>query len=87
MITIIHGDDVAASRRYYTRIKSATDNPVTLPVSSLSITNLAQVLEGGGLFTNPENIFIEDFLTQKKQQTDFQIINEYILSHSKDHLR
>ncbi len=66
MITIIHGDDVASSRKYFLERKLKTQNPITLDGQKVTITDITQVLEGDSLFFQEKYIFIEDFFSKRK---------------------
>ncbi len=78
MITIIHGDDVASSRNYYVDKRQASQSPVILDGGKFSLSDLMQSLEGGSLFNEEKNIFIENFFSSKKANTNFKEIVIYI---------
>lgn len=65
MITIIHGDDTASSRKYY--IDQKTKDAFSFDGEKVSQTDLVQILEGGGLFSDSKKIFVDDFLSKRKQ--------------------
>lgn len=65
MITIIHGDDTASSRKYY--IDQKTKDAFSFDGEKVSLTDLIQILEGGGLFSDSKKIFIDEFLSKRKQ--------------------
>ena len=65
MITIIHGNDTASSRKYY--IDQKTADAFSFEGEKVSLTDLVQILEGGGLFSDSKKIFIDDFLSKRKQ--------------------
>src|SRR3989344_1342525 len=65
MITIIHGDDISSSRKYY--IDQKTADAFSFEGEKVSLTDLVQILEGGGLFSDSKKIFIDDFLSKRKQ--------------------
>lgn len=76
MITIIHGDDTAASRTYLLQKKG--DMPVvTYTAETVSLTSLIQEIEGGGLFETDKVIIIESLFSQKSSKTLDEIL-EYI---------
>ena len=65
MITIIHGNDTASSRKYY--IDQKTADAFSFEGEKVSLTDLVQILEGGGLFSDSKKIFIDEFLSKRKQ--------------------
>jgi hypothetical protein len=65
MITIIHGDDIQKSREYFLSEKQSAKDPVFFD-KEISLTNLTQITQGGSLFTNGKDIFIENFFSAKK---------------------
>ncbi len=83
MITLIHGDDLTASRNYYLNERQKSANPVVFEGSKLSLSDLMQSLEGGSLFNEEKEIFIENLFFAKKANPDFKKIIEY-LENSKD---
>ncbi len=66
MITIFHGDDIAASRKKYIELKSSSKNPIVLPGESLSLQQLNQSLQSEMLFSSDKDIFIENFFSKRK---------------------
>ena len=85
MLTLIHGDDTAASRKLFLSHKETDPDAVLFEASEVNLTDLAQVIEGGGLFTEGKTILIEQFVTKKKKQADFKDIISYLESHAQDH--
>ncbi len=78
MITIIHGDDLSTSRNHYLSERQKTKNPVIFEGGKLSLSELLQSLEGGSLFNEEKNIFIENFFSSKKANPEFKKIIEII---------
>jgi DNA polymerase III delta subunit len=78
MLTIIHGDDTAASRSYYIQLKGQYPDGATLEGQMINKTDLAQVLEGGGLFSEEKTLFLENFVTKKKTSGDYKDIVAYL---------
>lgn len=74
MLTIVHGDDTAASRTFFLQAKKRAINPITLEGDSLTVTDLHQILRGGSLFTEEKYIFIESLLTKKKKSAELTAI-------------
>lgn len=68
MVTLIHGEDTAASRNYYQSIKAQIKDSVTFDGAQVTLTDLVQVIDGGGLFSEGKHIFLEDFFTKKKSE-------------------
>ncbi len=84
MITIIHGDDAAASRNYFITLKEKYKDSVTFDANKLTITDLVQNVKGSGLFGGQKTIFIEEFLTKlKKTNKESKEILECIIKNSK----
>lgn len=85
MITIIHGDDVSESRKYFQDLKSKQKNFVFLDGGKITITDLVQNIHGSGLFGDTKSIFVEEFLTKLKKTNKesnelFEFINKNIKS-------
>jgi len=78
MITIVHGDDVASSRNYYIAERQKSKSPVILDGGKLTLSDLMQSLEGGSLFNEEKDIFIENFFSSKKVNVSFKEIVVYI---------
>lgn len=75
MITIIHGDDIAASRDYLFELKKSLPG-ISFDKENFTYVNLLQILKGSTLFAETKNIFIENFLSTKKTVPNFkEIIN------------
>ncbi len=78
MITIIHGDDIALSRKHFQTLKDEAKNPVQFEGAMLSLTDLVQAVEGGGLFAQEQAIFIESILTKKKVSKESEMVINYL---------
>lgn len=76
MITIIHGDDLAASRKYFLEQKKQDEFPL-LNGESLSTTTLVEILEGNTLFSDKKSVYIENFFSKKKGK-EFDAIISYL---------
>lgn len=84
MITIIHGDDIASSRSFYQEAKSKQKDPLSYGALSLKVSDLAQNLQGTGLFNDTKIIFIEEFFSKlKKTSKEAKEIIEFINTNSK----
>ncbi|RJQ37868.1 hypothetical protein C4559_03015 [Candidatus Microgenomates bacterium] len=82
MITLIHGDDAASSRKYLNEEKQKSNDSSAFGGEKLTLSDLTQVIEGGGLFSDEKNIFIEDFL-KRKPGTEFNEIIALVEKNSK----
>lgn len=71
MITLIHGDDTAASRDYYFSLRQKTNVP-SLDGIALSLTDLQQQTSGSDLFGNTSHVFIENLLSKKKNAKEME---------------
>ncbi len=61
MITVVHGDDLASSRKYFINEKEKAKDPILLKGDQLALGDLVQALEGSSVFSEEKDIFI--FLT------------------------
>lgn len=84
MITIIHGDDMATSRKYLQEQKENINEFVVLEAEA-ALSDFAQNIEGSAFFNNTKTIFIEDFLS-KGGKIDITVkeIIEFVNKHEKD---
>lgn len=78
MITILHGDNTAASRNSFTILRQSSNNPVTLRGGSFTLTDLVQIFEGGELFAQNKDVFIEDLFAKIKKGQELEIFTEYL---------
>jgi hypothetical protein len=83
MITIIHGEDTNASRNalYQLREKS---QPLVLDGEKISLTDLTQVFDGGGLFATEQTIVIEQLLSKRKGTKEFETMLTLLQEHTLD---
>lgn len=86
MLTIIHGTDIVASRKFFIETKNSHPEAISLDAENVNLTDLAQVIEGGGLFGESKYIFIEQFLTKRKKSGDYKDIIAYLDTHAADHI-
>lgn len=84
MITIIHGDDIAASRNFFLLEKQKAKDPISFEGKKMDITSLTQAIDGDGLFTTEKNIFIEELLSIKNQSSEVETIISFILKRGKE---
>lgn len=85
MITIIHGGDTAASRKYFYQQKEQHPDIDVIDGEKVSLTDLNQLLEGGGLFVETKTIFIEQLFTRKKKKEEFASLASYLEKNSNTH--
>lgn len=78
MITIIHGDDIVSSRNFFVSQKQKIKNPLEFAGENITLTALVQIFEGGELFTEKKAVFLEDFLTKRKQSREKDQILSYL---------
>lgn len=84
MITLLHGDDTAASRKTYSELKKQYSDAVTFDGENVSITDMTQVLSGGGLFSEEKHVFLEQLLTKKKSPTEKEAFVNLLNSSGKE---
>jgi len=84
MITIIHGDDISSSRKYFYELKQKYKDFVLFDGNRLTILDLIQNIEGSTFFGDTKAIFIEEFLTKlKKANRESKEIFDFIVKNSK----
>lgn len=84
MITVIHGEDISSSRRFFIEERQKIQNPIIFYGESLNLSNLAQALESNSLFDiTDKEIFIEDFFS-KKPSLEFKSIISYLQKQAKN---
>ncbi len=81
MITIIHGDDTAASRKFFMDKKGNSSSPVVS--ENLTLIDIKQKV-GAGLFEKSEPIFVEGFIVNSKPGKNLDEISAYLKKNSKD---
>jgi hypothetical protein len=84
MLTLIHGDNIPASRNYLIEMKRNYPTVPLLDGSSVTQTELIQILEGGDLFSDEKVLFMENFLSRKKQSSEFKELLAYIVTQSQN---
>jgi len=85
MLTIVHGSDITASRKYFLDEKQKSNDAVLLDADQVNLTDLAQIFEGGGLFGETKYIFIEQLLSKKKKSTELTEILSYLEKNANEH--
>ncbi len=78
MITIIHGTDTAASRKYFLDLRNGEKDSVLINGQNVTLTDLVQAFEGGDLFADSKNFFIEQLISKRKKSKELTGITEYI---------
>ena len=79
MILIIHGDDIVSSRNLYFEEKEKTKNPIFINGESLIFDQIFQAAENKSFFDTKQSIFIENFFSKNKTNTnEFKQIASYI---------
>ena len=63
MITIVHGEDIVSSRKYF--VDQKDENSLTFDAEPLILIELDQSLCGPGLFGSSNKIFIENLFSRK----------------------
>ena len=82
MLTIIHGSDTALSRKYFFDQKDKSIESNLIDGQKVDITELTQIFEGGGLFTEQKSFFIEQFVGKRKKSAELSGIINLINEHS-----
>ncbi len=84
MLTLIHGSDTAASRKFFLEEKGKYSGVEFLKGSQINLTDLCQLLEGRGLFEDNRAIFIEQFLTERKKSAEKDAVISYLIKQAKN---
>lgn len=84
MITIIHGDDLSSSRNYLKSFRREGEMQL-YDGEIITITDLAQHFDGGGLFEQPKHIILENFFSKRKKSTELDSILQYIQTKTLEH--
>lgn len=82
MITIVHGDDTAGSRKFFMDKRGKSDLPV-FDGEKLTLIDIKQNV-GAGLFEKPEAIFVEGFISNSKPGKNLDEISKYLKENSKN---
>lgn len=72
----MHGDDIAASRKYF--IEQKNNNSISFDGEKLTLTDLFQIFEGGGLFSDSKTLFVDGFFSKRKAGSEFDAIISYL---------
>ncbi len=85
MITIIHGNDIVASRKFFLQEKQRFPDVELINEDEVNLTMLAQFLEGGSLFGDSKTLFIEQFLSGRKKSLEKEFVINYLVKQAKTH--
>jgi DNA polymerase III delta subunit len=85
MLTLIHGNDIVASRKFFLEQKQKQPENILLEEQQVDLTDLTQILEGGGLFGESKHIFIESFLSKRKKSKEKDAIVSYLVEQRQTH--
>jgi DNA polymerase III delta subunit len=81
MVTLVHGNDNLTSRKYF--LDQKDENSLTFDAESLNPIELAQSMQGSGLFeTSVNKIFIENLFTRKGSKNQSSVVE--IIKKNKD---
>jgi len=78
MVTLIHGSDTAASRKFFYDEKQRHPDALLLEAEKINITSLMQIFEGGSLFGETKYVFIEQLITKLKKTSNFKDIVSFL---------
>lgn len=88
MITLIHGTDTASSRKLFMDLKENEQDSLLIDGQNTTLTDLVQIFEGGGLFTEQKNFFIEGLFAKKTRgkgkNIELDAIIDYLKKTEKD---
>jgi hypothetical protein len=84
MLTLIHGDDTASSRNYLQSLKTKENTYELIDGEKVDITDLTQIFEGGGLFEEKKTLFLEQFISKKKQTKEYESILSFLSKKAAD---
>ena len=83
MLTIIHGNDIVTSRKFFFQEKQRFPDVTLMHEDEVNLTILTQVLEGGGLFEDSKTLFIEQFLSQRRKSSEKEFVITYLAKQAK----
>jgi len=83
MITILHGDDIAASRLYYKSLQKKDTR--AFEGEKITTNELKQALQTTSLFNEEIRISIENFFTKRKASKEMDAIIAYLKTVQKEH--
>lgn len=83
MITILHGDDIATSRKYYKTLQKK-DDPF-FDGDRITLEDIKNAVQSTTLFDDSKTISIENFFSKRKPSKEMETIIEYVKISGKDH--
>ncbi|MEK7572195.1 MAG: hypothetical protein AAB553_08045 [Patescibacteria group bacterium] len=84
MLTIIHGDDTASSRKFFLQQKEQFPDALLWEGDKVTITDLAQIFSGGALFEESKTLFVEQLLTKQKRKSEYEALITTIQEYGKE---
>lgn len=81
MMTIIHGDDIAASRTYYKTLQKK--ETIVLDGEKVTKQIIAENLQSSGFFDEQKTISLENFWTKRKTSKETDEIIQLLKMHEK----
>jgi hypothetical protein len=83
MILIIHGNDLASSRDYYSKEKDKLESPILMEGESLTYEQVFQAAENKTFFDSKTVLAIENFFSKNKSNSiEFKKVIEYLNSNN-----
>lgn len=84
MITLIHGEDIAASRNHYWQLRQKIADGQILDGATISLTDLQQNLAGEDLFGTKQSVFLENLLSKRKSVKEMEYFTDVINNTNAD---
>src|SRR5580658_10359426 len=84
MVTLIHGNDTASSRKFFISVQQKASNPVLLDGGSFTLSDLSALLQTSGLFSETKYIFIDQPF-RKKQKDQIKELISLLVNNSLEH--
>src|SRR5581483_5789681 len=84
MITILHGDDISASRNEFVKLQKVLKPETIFDGETIKNTDILQVLGGNGLFVDNPPLFIEGLLSRKKASRELDELVMLLVQHEKE---
>jgi len=78
MITIFHGEDTATSRKAFIDVKNSLKSPVSIDGGTLTLQQIKQSIDGGGLFGDTIYICIEELFSKRKVSKELTEIVSFL---------
>lgn len=82
MITVIHGSDITKSRNFYIETRQKIENPDVFEGEKIDYSTIFQTFEGNSLFSSTRHVFVENFISKTKSNSnEFKQIVQYLNSN------